>query len=433
MTPYSAAADGSFDSRSSSRRACFSTSSGRSASSICERSSASSACCSSPSPSSSWIAFSCWRRKYSRCDVSISDWTWDWIFVPSSKTSSSRERMTVSRRRRSSTSAASRSSCFSSVLRRIVDAMRLARALGDSALAAANSSSSGRYGAIGDDAAEERLDRAPQGLHLALAHDDVGEGCEPADEVGLGLLDLVELDAILTLDEHAQRPVGDADHLVDDRGGADVVEVVGARSLLLGRAARDERDRPVGGHRLVDELIDRSWPIASGVIDPGKTTVSRSGRIGSSSPSARAASAGPLLDGAHASASLVTSTRTGCDRCRRGKTIVRSPCSYRASAVGVDSLGSDRDVPLEGPVVDLDVLVVAPAAGAAGPRAGDGRARRRRRRRRPRTGRRRRARRRRGSPAGRRSGRRPRADGSRGAAAPACAGRGRRRAPPSRP
>ena len=44
----------------------------------------------SPSPSSCWIAFSCWRRKYSRWPFSISDCTCDWIFEPSSNTSSSR-------------------------------------------------------------------------------------------------------------------------------------------------------------------------------------------------------------------------------------------------------------------------------------------------------------------------------------------------------
>ena len=34
------------------------------------------------SPSSSWIAFSCWRSKYSRWPLSISDWTCDWILGP---------------------------------------------------------------------------------------------------------------------------------------------------------------------------------------------------------------------------------------------------------------------------------------------------------------------------------------------------------------
>ena len=94
ITPYSAAACGSRSSRCSSRPAAFSTSSGSvpSASSR-SRSSATSACSGSASPSSAWIAFSCCRRKYSRWPFSISDCICDWIFEPSSKTSSSRLRI----------------------------------------------------------------------------------------------------------------------------------------------------------------------------------------------------------------------------------------------------------------------------------------------------------------------------------------------------
>ncbi len=77
MTPYSAAAGGSFSSRESSRSAALRASSGSSSSWSRSRSSLTSACWSSPSPSSSWIAYSCWRRKYSRWPFSISDWTWD--------------------------------------------------------------------------------------------------------------------------------------------------------------------------------------------------------------------------------------------------------------------------------------------------------------------------------------------------------------------
>ena len=58
--------------RARARRLC-SACSGSSAASIFSRSSLTSACCSSPSPSSSWIAFSCWRRKNSRWPLSISD------------------------------------------------------------------------------------------------------------------------------------------------------------------------------------------------------------------------------------------------------------------------------------------------------------------------------------------------------------------------
>ena len=52
--------------------------------------------CSSPSPSSFWIAFICSRRKYSRWFLPTSDCTCDWIFEPSSSTSSSLIRIRLS-------------------------------------------------------------------------------------------------------------------------------------------------------------------------------------------------------------------------------------------------------------------------------------------------------------------------------------------------
>ena len=79
---------------------------------------------SSVSPSSSWMAFSCWRRKYSRWLFSISDWTWAWILEPSSSTSSSRFSNSVRRRSRLETSISSSSSCFSSVFSRSAPAIR---------------------------------------------------------------------------------------------------------------------------------------------------------------------------------------------------------------------------------------------------------------------------------------------------------------------
>ena len=145
MTPYSAAAGGSSRAARARARPPCATSSGSSQLVELRRSSSTSACCSSPSPSSSWIAFSCWRRKYSRWPFSISDWTWDWIFEPSSMTSSSRFRITESSRSRSSTPRLEQP-CFSSIFSRMVEATRYESALGSSTFAAAIWSSSGRYG-----------------------------------------------------------------------------------------------------------------------------------------------------------------------------------------------------------------------------------------------------------------------------------------------
>ena len=146
MTPYSAIAGCSRSSRASSRSTCLRTTSGSSSASSCERSSFTSAWTSSASPSSSWIALSCWRRKYSRWPLSSSDWTWDWIFDPIATTSSSRARISDRRRRRLETSTSSSNSCFSSVGIRSAPAIRWVSTLGSSTLATMIWSSSGRYG-----------------------------------------------------------------------------------------------------------------------------------------------------------------------------------------------------------------------------------------------------------------------------------------------
>ena len=124
---------------------------GAPARSSCARSSADLACTSSLSPSSSWIAFSCWRRKYSRWPLSSSDWTCDWIFEPIATTSSSRARISESRRSRLETSSSSSSSCFSSVVQPQGAGDQVASALGSSTLATITCSSSGRYGTCADD------------------------------------------------------------------------------------------------------------------------------------------------------------------------------------------------------------------------------------------------------------------------------------------
>src|SRR5205085_3622942 len=56
------------------------------------------------------------------------------------------------------------------------------------------------------------------------------------------------------LDEDAQRPVGDADHLVDHRGGPDLVEVVPARLVDIGISDRHEREQPLAVDRVLDQL-----------------------------------------------------------------------------------------------------------------------------------------------------------------------------------
>ena len=211
------------------------TSSGSSSASSRSRSSLISACSASPSPSSSWIAFSCWRRKNSRWPFSISDWTCDWIFVPSSSTSSSRFRIVETSRSRSST--------FDELEQPLLLLGLEAHRRGDEVAERARvlDVRRGELQLLGqvrderDHAREEVLDVARQRLDLARLDEHVraagensatryGSSC---DRAGRGA------DALGALDEDPQRPVGHADQLVDDRGRADLVEVVEAGRLDL--------------------------------------------------------------------------------------------------------------------------------------------------------------------------------------------------------
>ncbi len=167
MTPYSAAAVGSRSSRPSSRSAPCAPRRGASSSASRSRSSFTSACSGSPSPSSCWIAFSCWRRKYSRWPFSISDCTCDWIFEPSSSTSASRERIAETRRSRFSTSGSSSSSWRSSVgIVRSVEATRWASALGVVDVRGGELQLGRQVGGEADDLREQPLDVAREGLDL---------------------------------------------------------------------------------------------------------------------------------------------------------------------------------------------------------------------------------------------------------------------------
>ncbi len=105
-----------------------------------------------------------------------------------------------------------------------------------------------------DQAPELVLDASGDRLELGGLLDHVGNVGELADQVRLVLDAAVELDAPHALDEDPQRPVGDADHLVHDRGGADLVEVVPPG--LLGLVVLDchQGEHPLAGDDVVHEL-----------------------------------------------------------------------------------------------------------------------------------------------------------------------------------
>src|SRR5215831_342617 len=363
MTPYSAAADGSFSRRASSRSTALRTSSGRFFSSTCWRSSLISACCSSPSPSSSWIAFSCWRRKNSRWPFSISDWTCDWIFEPSSTTSSSRFRIARIARRRASTLASSRRACLSSVLILSVEATRCESALGSSTFAAASSSSAGRYGT-------SEINRLNSFWTLRVSASSSGLSSTTS---GTSLNSPTRYGSSWTRRSSTIRPTPWTRIRRLPSGTRIILCTTAAvptscRSSQPGCSA-SEPSRTVTSASIRSpattsstSLTERSCPIASGETDCGKTTVSFSGRTGSTdgistSPCSSCSSMVRSLTGYRSDRDrhALALAGPGCDRQlhRQQAALVARGCRR-----GVDGLG-ERDPPLEGAVLELHLLVAA--------------------------------------------------------------------------
>ena len=104
-----------------------------------------------------------------------------------------------------------------------------------------------------DDPPEQALHVARQRLELGCLLEHVGERAELAEQIGVDVETVLELHALDALDEDAQRPVGDLDHLVDERDRADVVDVVPAGRLDRAVLRRDQREQAVAGDDVVDQ------------------------------------------------------------------------------------------------------------------------------------------------------------------------------------
>ena len=181
----------------------------------------------SSSPSSFWIAFICSRRMYSRWVLSISDLTSLWILPLSSSTSICLARNWPTMRSRSATSIVSSSSCRSSVS--CPGCRRPCRPAGPP---------------LGDVARGDRhlrRDRCARARRTArsapgpMPSGPRPRGSSPGSsatssiarlEVRLGLQQVEQPDAALALDDGADGPVLQADHLGDLGQGADGVELV---------------------------------------------------------------------------------------------------------------------------------------------------------------------------------------------------------------
>ena len=251
-----------------------------------------------------------------------------------------------------------------------------------------------------DHAPELVLDVPGQRLDLGRVREDVRKLLELGGEVGLGLLWLDEAHAVEPLDEDPQRAVGHLDHLVDDRGRADRRR---ARPSPAPRppASRTAKRASIRSPETTSSIsrTERSWPTASGVIDSGKTTVSFSGRTGRLSCSVGRFGSTPRSS-APADRDrdrLRAARRRACDRQRDPQ----QPALVRRASRRVRRRRRGRaGSALERPVVDLGLLVDLARDARPAPLARD----RQRALARPRSrsirGRRRRARRRRRAPAG---------------------------------
>ena len=105
-----------------------------------------------------------------------------------------------------------------------------------------------------DDPIEESLHVPRQRVDLRPVLAGVGNRLEPSDEVWAAGQALLEPDALDALNQDPQRPVGDLDHLVDDRDRADLVDVVESRGVDRRIARGHEREHPLAADDVVDQL-----------------------------------------------------------------------------------------------------------------------------------------------------------------------------------
>ena len=198
------------------------------AASIFARSSSISLACSSPSPSSFWIAFICSRRKYSRWFLPTSDCTCDWMRDPSSSTSSSLIRIRFSASMRARTSSVDRISCFTGVpMVARLEAMKSASLPGSVMLAASVCRSSDSSGDSETTCWKLLLMlRCSASIsRWSSSRSWSGATVTAARRYGRAWTIAIERDAFDPLDDQPQAAVGQLEHLVDVGGGADRIQV----------------------------------------------------------------------------------------------------------------------------------------------------------------------------------------------------------------
>ncbi len=112
----------------------------------------------------------------------------------------------------------------------------------------------GQVGDLLDDLAEGVLDVAGERLELGRGLDHVGDRLDAGDQVGVLGDVVVDPDPLAALDEDAEGPVGDLHHPRHRAGDPDLVQVVGPGGVVLGILRGDHRQQPIAREHVVDQL-----------------------------------------------------------------------------------------------------------------------------------------------------------------------------------
>ena len=254
MTLVSADCGDIFSRRPSSLSAFSATFSGMPDSRILLVYSSTSAWTSSNWPSSCWIALSCSRRKYSRCDLVICSLTRSWILVPSSRISSSFCRKRVAASRRSRGSSESRMICFSSTLRLRWNATKSPRRPGSSIADAATSTSCG-IGLPSSAACSKSPTRARMSawVSMSVSVDSSMSSTRTRKYGSSSMYSTMRMRCWPSTSALAV-PSGSLSSCMTDTDAADVVEVLGPGSWVSALLLGDERDVVALAHRLLERL-----------------------------------------------------------------------------------------------------------------------------------------------------------------------------------
>ena len=229
------------------------TCSGRSTAASCSRSSSTSASPGSRSPSSSWIALSCWRSTYSRWLRSSSDWTCDWMREPIvGDLELAREDLRQPPQATRDVALLEQGLLLLGLeAQRAGDQVRQRGGVvqvGDGHLELLR-----EVRDVLDDARERLLHVAHQRGQLRPLRDDVGQLGRHARRGTAARASSPRPHARAGLHEDPQRAVGHLEHARDRAGHADVVELVGPGRLQLGVAAGDHREHAVAAEHVVDQ------------------------------------------------------------------------------------------------------------------------------------------------------------------------------------